>query len=292
MTGQPDDTAREPTGGTTRIWQLYADEIGLPDAHGTAGTVPTPQPASATSSAPPPRPRRQRWVHLVAATVGVLIVAVVFVIRLDPQRRMLLYSREQRAPSPDRRPVTRADSDLIPAAVTELRSDGRPTELLSVNAPGAVTNRGRVDQSPHAEGSPRTGAPGAIVRPDAGAAPASKTPAAEREPRGILPHRIIFDFDSDVLTGESRRTLDKVAISMKANPDWQLMIAGHTDTHGPSAYNMALSERRAQVAKAYLESFGISPHRLRATGYAASRPLASNDDPLTFLNRRVEFHRL
>jgi len=77
---------------------------------------------------------------------------------------------------------------------------------------------------------------------------------------------------------------------MKANPDWQLTIAGHTDAHGPPSYNMALSERRAQAAKAYLESSGISAQRLRASGFAGSRPLAPNDGPLTFLNRRVEFH--
>jgi len=287
MIGQPDDTGREQTGGVARIWQRYADEIGLPDASAVTQTVPALQSAKVPPSTPQRRARRMR-VRLGVATAAVVVVAEALVIGLE--RRTLLDSSAHRAPSSDPAPVKAADSDVTPAAPTVLRSEGAPTAPLSVSAPGDAIDHGRVNQPPDAAGSPSTSV-SSPVRPDTGATMVSQTPPAEAEPRPILPHRIIFEFDSDALTAESRRTLEKVVLVMKANPDWRLMIAGHTDTHGPPAYNMALSQHRAQAAKAYLESFGISGQRLSVSGFASSHPLASGDGPLTFLNRRVEFHR-
>jgi outer membrane protein OmpA-like peptidoglycan-associated protein len=282
MIGQPDDTGREQTGGVARIWQRYADEIGLPDASAAAQTVPTLQPANVLPPTPPQRrPRRMRVRLGVATVAAVVVVAAALVIGLE--RRTLLDSSAQYARSSGPAPVKAADSDPIPAAPTALRSDGPPTAPLSVSTPGEAIDR--------TAGSSSTSVSRPILTPDTGATPASQTPAAAVEPRPILPHRIIFEFDSDALTAESRRTLEKVAVAMKANPDWRLMIAGHTDTHGPPAYNMALSQQRAQAAKAYLESVGISRQRLSVSGFASSRPLAASDGPLTFLNRRVEFHR-
>jgi outer membrane protein OmpA-like peptidoglycan-associated protein len=289
MIGQPDDSGREPTDRVARIWQLYADEIGLPDASAAAQTVPTLQPANVPPPAPPQRRPRRMRVRLGVATVAAVGVAAALVIGLE--RRTQTDSRAHPARSADPGPAKAADSDVIPAAPTALLSDGRPTVPLSVRAPGEAIDRGRVDQPAPAAGSPSTSVTRPILSPDTGAAPASQKAAAEIEPRSTLPYRIMFDFNSDVLTAESRRTLEKVAVAMKANQDWQLMIAGHTDTHGPPAYNMALSQHRAEAAKVYLESSGISGQRLRVSGFAGSRPLAANDGPLTFLNRRVEFHR-
>jgi outer membrane protein OmpA-like peptidoglycan-associated protein len=289
MTGQPPERGREPVDGVARIWQLYADEIGLPDASSAARTVPTRPPDNVTPSTPPQRLTGPMRVRVGVAAVAV-VVAVVLVTELGPQLRTLLDSQAQRTSSTDPRPAERADSGPIQAAPTPLRSDGRSTVPLSVGAPAEATHRDRVDQHVQAAGSASTSAARPVVIPKTGAAQTSKTPPGGQKPRPILPYRIIFDFDSDVLTEDSRRTLENVAAAMKANPDWRLMIAGHTDTYGAPAYNMALSERRAQAAKAYLESSGISGQRLRISGFAGSRPLA-NDRPLTFLNRRVEFHR-
>jgi peptidoglycan-associated lipoprotein len=286
MTGPADETAREPTDGVARIWQLYADEIGLPDASATAPARSTP-PRANVPSAPAQGGRRRSRVRLGVATVTAVVVGLLLVIGLAPQIRILLDSRANRTPSSGQDPVKHAGADLGPAT-TPLPSDGRPTAPVSVSAP-ADADPGRAGQS--AGDSPSTSAIGSTVSVDARATPARGTPVAEREPRLLLPHRIMFDFGADVLTGESRRTLQEVAAAMKANPDWHVMIAGHTDSHGPPVYNMALSERRAQAAKAYLESLGISAQRLRALGFAGSRPLAANNGSLAFLNRRVDFHR-
>lgn len=284
MAGQADESGREPTDGVARIWQRYADELGLPDAN-AAARIPSPESPRILQSTPPRhRLRRRRVGRGVAAVAGVVVAAVVLVIGLGQQPRMLLDSNAHRAAS-DPEPLRRADTQLVRTEPTALH----PTVPLSVSAPGDASNGGRTDQAGQAGESPSPSATSPVTSPDTAAAPA-RTPAAERKPRLSLPQQITFDFDSDVLTAEAKRILEKVAVAMKANPDWQLTIAGHTDAHGPPSYNMALSERRAQAAKAYLESSGISARRLRASGFAGSRPLAPNDGPLTFLNRRVEFH--
>jgi len=287
MTGPPDETAREHTDGVARIWQLYADEIGLPDPKTAAPAGSTPPRASVPSTPAQRRPRRN-GVRLGVATVTAMVAAALLVIGLAPQIPRLLGARADRTRSSEGDPVKRADADLR-AAATPSPSDERPTVPVSVSAPGDA-DPGRAAQPPVDVEYPSTSATRPSVSPDAGATPARKTPMAEREAQPVLRRRIMFDFGSDVLTGESRRILQEIAAAMKANPDWHVMIAGHTDSHGPSAYNMALSERRAQAAKAYLESVGISAQRLRVSGFAGSRPLTPNDGPLAFLNRRVEFH--
>lgn len=287
MTGPPDETARERTDGVARIWQLYADEIGLPDPKTAAPAGSTPPRASVPSTPAQRRPRRN-GVRLGVATVTAMVAAALLVIGLAPQIPRLLGARADRTRSSEGDPVKRADADLR-AAATPSPSDERPTVPVSVSAPGDA-DPGRAAQPPVDVEYPSTSATRPSVSPDAGATPARKTPMAEREAQPVLRRRIMFDFGSDVLTGESRRILQEIAAAMKANPDWHVMIAGHTDSHGPSAYNMALSERRAQAAKAYLESVGIPAQRLRASGFAGSRPLTANDGPLGFLNRRVEFH--
>ena len=78
---------------------------------------------------------------------------------------------------------------------------------------------------------------------------------------------------------------------MKANPGWRVAIEGHTDALGSSEYNHALSERRAQAVKRYLEAAGVAPQRLSTAAFGASRPVAPNDARGNALNRRVELHR-
>src|SRR5687767_9515291 len=214
MAGPADESGREPTDGVARIWQRYADEIGLPDASAAARTFPSPESPRILQSTPPRHRLRRRRVGLgVAAVAGVVVAAVVLVIGLGQQPRMLVDSDAHRAPSSDPEPVRRADEQLVRTAPMALH----PTVPLSVTAPGEASNGGHVDQ-PGQPASPSPGATSPVASPDTAAAPA-RTPAAERKPRLILPQQITFDFDSDVLTAESKRIVDKVAVAMKANPD-------------------------------------------------------------------------
>jgi outer membrane protein OmpA-like peptidoglycan-associated protein len=66
-------------------------------------------------------------------------------------------------------------------------------------------------------------------------------------------------------------------------------VAGHTDSRGSDAYNIKLSQRRAEAVRDYLISKGIAADRLSAKGYGESQPVADNaTDEGRFKNRRVE----
>ena len=101
-----------------------------------------------------------------------------------------------------------------------------------------------------------------------------------------------FAFDSADLTGRAMRDLDAVAAALNgaALQDVRLTLEGHTDARGDAAYNLRLSQRRADSVVAYLAGRGVTPARLQATGFGEYRPLpgyAPEDDR----QRRVELVR-
>jgi outer membrane protein OmpA-like peptidoglycan-associated protein len=102
---------------------------------------------------------------------------------------------------------------------------------------------------------------------------------------------IYFDFDKATFRTESYTELNKLERMMAENPNLKVEIAGHTDNIGSAAYNMQLSQRRAEAVKDFLVKKGIDPRRIVAKGYGETRPMASNDDEKEGreLNRRVEF---
>ena len=102
---------------------------------------------------------------------------------------------------------------------------------------------------------------------------------------------IYFDFDQANIQPESRPTLQGAAKILKENPGISVEIQGHTDSRGSDAYNLRLSDRRAQAVVDYLvRNLGIDAGRLTAKGYGESRPIADNDtDDGRAINRRVDF---
>ena len=91
------------------------------------------------------------------------------------------------------------------------------------------------------------------------------------------------------LTASARSILDEVAAITAANPHVRVEIVGHTDSSGSDSYNQSLSERRAQAARAYLESIGVSGARLSALGRGESSPVADNSTSEgRAANRRVD----
>ena len=82
---------------------------------------------------------------------------------------------------------------------------------------------------------------------------------------------------------------------MKNNPSAKIQVSGHTDSRGDDAYNLRLSQDRAQAVVDYLVRNGIESSRLTAVGYGETRPIARNenedltDNPIgRQLNRRIE----
>jgi outer membrane protein OmpA-like peptidoglycan-associated protein len=100
---------------------------------------------------------------------------------------------------------------------------------------------------------------------------------------------LLFDFDSDVIRGNARTNLDELAHSLDKYDGSNLLIVGHTDDVGSSAYNQDLSERRADSARRYLISRTVDPNRIDTQGRGESEPVASNaSESDRSRNRRVE----
>jgi len=115
----------------------------------------------------------------------------------------------------------------------------------------------------------------------------SDTPAASI-PASL--QRVHFDFDSYVLTGSAKATLEDNAAYLKAHATEQVQIEGHCDERGSDEYNLVLGEKRARATKAFLVSLGVDGRRLSVISYGEERPLdPSSDENAWSKNRRAEF---
>lgn len=104
-----------------------------------------------------------------------------------------------------------------------------------------------------------------------------------------LPQDILFAVDSATLTGSLQNDLRAVAASLNNYPNTTVNVIGHTDNTGTSAYNLDLSQRRAQAVASVLISSGVAPNRVVSIGRGEDQPIASNLDPAgRAMNRRVE----
>lgn len=102
-----------------------------------------------------------------------------------------------------------------------------------------------------------------------------------------------FPYDSAELTDESRAILDQVAVVLKRQADVVHEVAGHTDSQGNPAYNMWLSQKRAESVRRYLISRGVDAGRLKARGYGGLQPIADNSTWAGLIsNRRVELREV
>lgn len=100
--------------------------------------------------------------------------------------------------------------------------------------------------------------------------------SAGDEKKVTLATDLLFDFDSDVLRLEGQRSLERFAdILQRDFTGAAVRVVGHTDRIGSEAYNLALSERRAQAVKRALINTGISTPGIQALGVGEKHPLVS-----------------
>ncbi|MGH7895871.1 MAG: OmpA family protein [Candidatus Binatia bacterium] len=98
-----------------------------------------------------------------------------------------------------------------------------------------------------------------------------------------------FDFNKATLKPEGKAKLDEAVQILNKYPDMKISVNGYTDSIGSDAYNLKLSERRAESAVAYLTSKGVAAGRLSVKGYGKSNPVADNKtEEGRARNRRVE----
>ena len=101
-----------------------------------------------------------------------------------------------------------------------------------------------------------------------------------------VPDRVFFATNESVLTTASRETLRKQAAWMRENSAVTVVIEGHADERGTREYNLALGERRANAAKDYLMTYGISSNRMSVLSYGKERPVDSGSSPLAWSKNR------
>ena len=101
-----------------------------------------------------------------------------------------------------------------------------------------------------------------------------------------VPDRVFFATNETILTTASRDTLRKQAAWLRKNSSINVVLEGHADERGTREYNMALGERRANSAKDYLMTYGISSDRISVISYGKERPVDSGSNPLAWSKNR------
>jgi peptidoglycan-associated lipoprotein len=121
-----------------------------------------------------------------------------------------------------------------------------------------------------------------------------KEEAAKREVLAarnkFMNENVHFAFDSSVLDTTAQSILKSKADWMKKNPNAPVIIEGHCDERGTVAYNLALGERRAESAKAFLVNMGISAGSISTISYGEERPVdPGKNEEAWAKNRRAHF---
>ena len=98
--------------------------------------------------------------------------------------------------------------------------------------------------------------------------------------------RVFFDYDESKFKDEGVETLKRQAKFLIGNKDITITIEGHCDERGTREYNLALGERRANAAKDYLMTYGISSDRISVLSYGKERPVDSGSNPLAWSKNR------
>ena len=98
--------------------------------------------------------------------------------------------------------------------------------------------------------------------------------------------RVFFATNKSVLTTKARDTLRKQAAWLRKNKNINITVEGHCDERGTREYNLALGERRANVAKDYLMTYGISGNRISTISYGKERPVNAGSSSLAWSQNR------
>ena len=101
-----------------------------------------------------------------------------------------------------------------------------------------------------------------------------------------VPDRVFFATNKSSLTTASRATLRKQANYLRKNKNLTVTVEGHADERGTREYNLALGERRANAARDYLMTYGISGKRISVISYGKEKPINSASTPLAWSQNR------
>lgn len=152
--------------------------------------------------------------------------------------------------------------------------------LRIISAIAALTLVAACSSDPET-GATNTGAGGSTTTaPAAPVQTSSITPGSLEDFVVNVGDRVYFDTDSSSLSTTAQDTLAKQAAWLRAYPSVNITVEGHADERGTREYNLALGDRRANAAKNYLVSQGVSAGRVNTISYGKERPVAlgSNEE--------------
>jgi peptidoglycan-associated lipoprotein len=103
-------------------------------------------------------------------------------------------------------------------------------------------------------------------------------------------HPVYFDFDRFNIRDDMKPVMEENALFLLNYPEFRIEIQGNCDERGTNEYNLALGERRAKAAQAYLVNLGVNPDRIDTVSFGEERPLepGHNEDAWA-KNRRDDF---
>jgi OmpA-OmpF porin, OOP family len=173
------------------------------------------------------------------------------------------------------------DTNFTTAAGAGVNSDYTSHAIMV----GLRWSFGAPRQMAQAEPAPAP-APMPAPPPRAEPAPAPMPAPAPAQPRRFI---IFFDWNQATLTADARNVLASAATAAKQGQVVRIELTGHADRSGPAPYNMRLSQRRADSAKAQLVRDGIAANEIVTVAKGESEPLVPTADGVREpQNRRVE----
>ena len=148
-----------------------------------------------------------------------------------------------------------------------------------------------ITPTPPAPTPPAPTPPKPVEEPVKPAPPPPPPPAPPKPAEPPVLDTIYFDPAKTNINPTAAKALDRNGMILKENPQLKVEIGGHTDATGNEKAQQAISEKRAQSAKKYLQDkFNIAENRMTVKGYGATKPIADNKTQEgRSKNRRVEF---
>jgi peptidoglycan-associated lipoprotein len=152
---------------------------------------------------------------------------------------------------------------------------------LALTAASLLALSGCAKKAP-AELPPAPQASAGPVGPVGPQGPVGAVPGTQAHFAQVMAGRDVIYFDTDRynIDAEDQAALGQQASYLQQYPNVRATVEGHCDERGTRDYNLALGERRANAAKNYLVSLGVSPDRVSTVSYGKERPaaLGSNED--------------
>jgi len=115
-------------------------------------------------------------------------------------------------------------------------------------------------------------------------------PAPKPMDMSVMQEDIHFEFDKSTLTPAAQDSLLRKAEWLREHSDATITIEGNCDERGTNEYNLALGDRRAESAKAFLVDLGIDAARISTISYGEERPIdPRHNEEAWAKNRRDHF---